>query len=104
MGDTRHAPTALAPGKRYHAQLWKRLGGTPGRSGSFPKISRSTGIRSPESQARSESLYRRSYPGTQRQVVTRKQWFDPYYSKVVCVIQRQCVCYELAVKLSLLTP
>jgi hypothetical protein len=34
-----------------------------GRSGRVQKFSPPTGIRSPESPARSESLYRRSYPG-----------------------------------------
>ena len=44
--------------------LYGRLAGPPpGRSGRVWKISPPTGIRSPDRPARSESLYRLSYPG-----------------------------------------
>jgi hypothetical protein len=43
--------------------VYRRLGGTQGRSERVRKISPPTGIRSPYRTARSESLYRLSYPG-----------------------------------------
>ena len=58
----RHAPAALPPGKTRYP-LYGRLGGPQGRSGRVRKISPTTGIRSPDRPARSESLYRLSYPG-----------------------------------------
>ena len=62
VGGQRHAPATLTPGKiRY--PLYRKLGGPQGRSGGVRKISPPTGIRSPERQARSESLHRLSYPG-----------------------------------------
>ena len=42
---------------------YRRLGGPQGRSGRMRKISPPTGIRSQDRPARSESLYRLSYPG-----------------------------------------
>ena len=46
--------------------LYRRLGGPQGRSGMVRKISLPTGIRSPDRPARSQSLYRLSYPGRQK--------------------------------------
>jgi hypothetical protein len=43
--------------------LYRRLGGPQGRSGRVRKISPRTGIRFPDTPARSESLYRHIYPG-----------------------------------------
>ena len=51
----------LPPGKTRYP-LYKRLGGPQGRSGQVRKISPPTGIRSPDRPARSQSLYRLSYP------------------------------------------
>jgi len=51
-GGQRHAPAALSPGKTRY-RLYRRLGGTQGRSGRVRKVSPSTVIRSP---ARSQSL------------------------------------------------
>ena len=62
VGGQRHATTALPPGKTRYP-LYRRLGGPQGRSGRVRKISPPTGIRSPDRPARSESLYRLSYPG-----------------------------------------
>ena len=59
MGWVFNASAALPPGKTQY----KRLGGPQSRSGRMRKISPPTGIRSPDRQARSESLYRLSYPG-----------------------------------------
>ena len=57
-------PAALSPGKTRYP-LYRRLGGPQGRSGRVRKISPPrTGIRSPDRRARSESLYRLSYPGS----------------------------------------
>ena len=62
MGVQRHVPAALPPGKTRYP-LYSRLGGPQGRPGRVRKISPPTGIRSPDRPARSESLYRLSYPG-----------------------------------------
>jgi hypothetical protein len=57
----RHSPTYLPPRKTRYL-LYRRLGGLHGRSGRMRKISPPTGIRSPYSPARNESLYRLSHP------------------------------------------
>ena len=62
LGGQRHAPAALPPGK-IRCPLYRRLSGPQGRSGRVRKTSPPTGIRSPDRPARSESLYRLSYPG-----------------------------------------
>jgi len=62
MGGQRHVPAALPPVKtRYPLYSW--LGGPQGRSGRLWNISPPTGNRSPDHSARSESIYRLSYPG-----------------------------------------
>jgi hypothetical protein len=66
LGYQRQAPAALRPGKTRHT-LFRRLGGPRGRSGRMRKISHPNGIRSPDRPARSESLYRTSYPGPHKQ-------------------------------------
>ena len=62
VGGQRHTPAALPPEKTRYP-LYRRLGGPQGRSVRVRKISPPTGIRSPDRSARSESLYRLSYPG-----------------------------------------
>ena len=63
VGGQHHTPAALPPGKTRYP-LYRRLGGPRDRSGRVRKISPPpTGIRSPDRPARSESLYRLSYPG-----------------------------------------
>ena len=52
----------FTPGKTRYP-LYRRLGGPQGRSGQVRKISPPTGIRSPDRQTRSQSLYRLSYTG-----------------------------------------
>ena len=69
VGGQRHALAVLPPGKTRYP-LYRRLGGPQGRSGQVQKILPPTGIRSPYSPARSESLYRLSYPGPMEHVVT----------------------------------
>jgi hypothetical protein len=54
----------FTPGKTRYP-LYRRLGGSQGRSGKVRKISPPTGIRSPDRPARSQSLYRLSYPAHQ---------------------------------------
>ena len=56
-------PRPFTPGKENRYTFYKRLGGCQGSSGRMWKISPPTGIRSPDHSARSESLYRLSYPG-----------------------------------------
>ena len=63
-GGQHHAPAALSPGKTQYL-LYRSLGGPQGRSGRVRKIT-PTGIRSPDRPARSESLYRLSYPGQRK--------------------------------------
>ena len=64
LDGQRHAPVAL-PTLKTQYPLYRRLGGPQGRSGRVRKISPtpSTGIRSPDRPARSESPYRLSCPG-----------------------------------------
>jgi len=62
VGVERHVPAALPSGK---TPLYSRLGGPQGRSGQAREISPPPGIRSPDRSARSQSLYRLSYPGPQ---------------------------------------
>jgi hypothetical protein len=66
VGGQRHAPAALLPGIRPGTHCTGGWVGPRGRSGRVLKISPRphTGIRSPDSPARSESLYRLSYPGS----------------------------------------
>ena len=63
VGGQHHSPSALRPVKNRYPLYW-RLGGPRGRSGRMRKISPPTGIRSTDRLARSESLYRLSYPGS----------------------------------------
>ena len=56
-----HAPAALPPEETRYS-LYRRLGGPQGRSARGAENLTPTGIRSPDHQARSESLYRLSYP------------------------------------------
>jgi len=55
-------PGRSLPRGKTRYPLYRRLGGTHGRSGQVRKISPPTGIRSPDRPARSESLYRLRYP------------------------------------------
>ena len=59
MGGQNHASAALPPRKTRY----RRLSGPQSRSGRMRIISPHTGIRSPDRQVRSESLYRLNYPG-----------------------------------------
>jgi hypothetical protein len=61
-GGQRRAPSALPQGKRPSALLKRKLGGPPGPARTGTESLTSTGIRSPGSRARSESIYRLSYP------------------------------------------
>ena len=62
VGGQLHAPGRFTPGKDP-VPIYRRLGGPQGRSVRVRKISPSTGIRSADRPARSESLYRLSYRG-----------------------------------------
>jgi hypothetical protein len=63
VGGQRHAPAALPPEKTQYP-LYRRLGAPQGRSGQVRKFSPPPRIRSPDHPARSDSLYRLSYPGS----------------------------------------
>ena len=58
-------PRPLYPPGKTRYPLNMKLGGAPGRSGRVRKISPPTRIRSLNRPARSEALYRLSYPGHQ---------------------------------------
>jgi hypothetical protein len=64
-----HAPAALPPGKGSRYPFYRRFGGTQNRCGRYGevKIFYPTGTRTPAPPgraARSQSLYRLSYPGS----------------------------------------
>jgi hypothetical protein len=64
-----HAPAALPPGKSPRYPFYRRLGGPQSRSGRYGelKIFHPPGTRTPTPHgrpARSQSLYRMSYPGS----------------------------------------
>jgi hypothetical protein len=64
-----HAPAALPPGKSLRYPFYRRLGGPQSQSGRYGevKIFYSNGTRTPAPSgrpARSQSLYRLSYPGS----------------------------------------
>ena len=64
VGGQRHAPAALPPGKRSGIHC---IGGWVGPRTGLAVCGKSrppTGIRSPDRPARTESLYRLSYPGS----------------------------------------
>jgi hypothetical protein len=62
---------SLPPGKTRYS-LYRRLGGSQGRSGQVRKISPPTGIRSPTVQPVAQSLYRLSYRAHCSNGVTKK--------------------------------
>ena len=62
MGGKKQRPGRFTPRKEAQYPLYRMLGGFQGRSERVRKISPPPGIRSPNRPARSESLYRLSYP------------------------------------------
>jgi hypothetical protein len=74
MGGQRYAPAVLPPGKTWRS-LYRRLGGLQRRYRWLWKFRPTTGIRSPDRPARSESLYRLSYTGPQDDVLTVCEYF-----------------------------
>ena len=82
VGGQHHAPAALPPGKSRYP-LYRRLGGPQGRSGRMWKISPLTGSRPPDRPARSEWLYRLSYPGRHILVKAMKR-----YTPLSVLVQR----------------
>ena len=95
VGGQRHAPAALPPGKTRY-RLYRRLGGSQGRSGRGRKISHQTGIRSPDRPARSESLYRLSYRGPRicdkgRGIMRRLQYFAYRGVTKYVVLDKNCL-------------
>jgi len=65
QGSASRHGRSLPPGKNRYP-LYRRLCGPQGRSGQVGKISPPTGIRSQDRPARSQSLYRLSYPAHMR--------------------------------------
>jgi len=62
VGGQRHTPADLSPGKTQD-KLYSRLGEAPGQIWTSAENLAINGIRYPDRPARSESLYRLSYPG-----------------------------------------
>ena len=83
-GSASRLGRSLPPGKTRYP-LYRRLGGTQGRSGQVQKISPPTGIRFPDRPARSQSLYRLSYPA--HCVVERFQYFGRTKRKLVLFLE-----------------
>ena len=71
-GSASRPGRSLPPGKTRYP-LYRRLGGPQGRSEQVRKISPPTGIRSPDRPARSQSLYRLSYPA-HKVLITRNEF------------------------------
>jgi hypothetical protein len=84
VGVQRHAPAVLPTGKTRYT-LYRRLGGSQGRSGRVRKISSPTGIRSPDREARSQSQYGLSYPDS----LWRYSRFEYYLSDVISAVPSQ---------------
>jgi hypothetical protein len=61
-------PSGFTPGKEIRYPIYRRLDGAPGPVWTGVENLARTGIRSPDPAARSESLYRLSYPGTYQNV------------------------------------
>ena len=91
MRVQRYAPAALPPGKTRHP-LYRRLGRSQSRSGRGAENLVPTGVRSPDRPARSESLYRLSYPG------------PLIMSRNTKLILRQRIHFESVNKILSLTP
>ena len=66
VGGQRHAPVALPPGNDP-VSIVQEVGWAPGSVWTGAENLALNGIRSPNRPARSESLYRLSYPSPQRQ-------------------------------------
>ena len=64
-------PGRFTAGKEIRHPLHRRLGGSQGRRGRVRKTSPPTGIRTPDSAARSDSPYRLRYPGSPYTMGTR---------------------------------
>ena len=78
MGGHRHAPAALSPGMRPDTYCMADCVGPWSGLDGCGKISPPTGIRSPGCPARSESLYRLSYPDPRVLLNIATKWsFQP---------------------------
>ena len=82
MGGQHHAPAALPPGKTRYP-LYRGLGGPLGPVWTDAENLAPTGIRSPDRPARSESLYRLSYPGPLSNAVPARKFH--------CLISSSCI-------------
>ena len=70
-GSASRPGCSLPPGKTRYP-LYRRLVGSQGRSGQVREISLPTGIRSPDRPARSQQLYRLSYPAHSSDITLQK--------------------------------
>jgi hypothetical protein len=87
VGGQHHVPSALSP-KKTRYPLYRRQGGPQGRSERVLKISPPTGIRSLNRPARTQSLYRLSYPARSLYKSSRKKHyaFYPHSMHKICMI------------------
>jgi hypothetical protein len=94
-----HAPAALPPGKSPRYPFYRRLGGPQSRSGRYGEVNISypTGIRTlapPGRPARSQSLYRLSYLGSQNWQEKRKYSVKPLSPKYHYVLNRSHITWH----------
>ena len=87
-GSASRPGRSLSPGKARYP-LYRRLGGPQGRFGQVRKFSPPTEIRFPDRQARSQSLYRLSYPAHTTISRTEILWLNR------CYLQKQPKCVNL---------
>jgi hypothetical protein len=82
VGDQRHDPAAFTPGKDP-VPIVQEAGWAPGPVWIVAENLAPTGIRSPDLPARSESLYRLSYPGPRldNEIDVKEFWEKNIYYK-----------------------
>ena len=93
-------PRSLYPRERSGTHCTGDGVGPQGRFGRVRKISPPTGIRSPDRPARSESLYRLSYPGrTDCSYLVQNISYPHFLFEIVTT--RSCLFFGMAVKIGL---
>jgi hypothetical protein len=78
VGGQHHSAAALPPGNTRYP-LYRRLAGPQGRSEQMRKISSQLGFETPDRPARSQSLYRLSYPGPHHVIYSVQYYLETYY-------------------------
>jgi hypothetical protein len=94
VGGQRHASAALPPGKKT-VPIVQEAGWAPGPVWTGAENLAYTGIRSPDRPARSESLYRMSYPGQRYNFLRHKI----SYCRHTCVVDKNLTDVDQFIKL-----